>query len=370
MQYSPYQTDTSCYPPLRGSGRLVETDCKVISHTSKPADVHSWAVRLKRYARPSTGRGLLQLAVTVVLLVTLWATMALTLEYGYWIALLLAVPAAGLVVRLFMIQHDCGHYSFFRSRWANDLVGRMIGLITLTPHTYWRAAHAIHHATSGNLDARGIGDVTTLTVNEYVALSWWRRLAYRFYRNPFVLLAVAPTFLFVVKYRLPLDLLRRRWRLLPDVLLSNLLSGAIIVALGLFVGFGTFTLVQVPITLLSATVGVWLFYVQHQFEQTYWAKEGAWDFHTAAFEGSSYFDMPAVLRWFTANIGAHHVHHLCSRIPNYRLADCLRRYPELRQMNRVTIWQSIKCLPLTLWDEEQRHLVSFRAMKRRLKAGR
>jgi omega-6 fatty acid desaturase (delta-12 desaturase) len=334
-----------------------------------PALPQTWARRLKGYARPSTRRGLFQLAVTGAALIALWAAMALTIDYGYWIALLLAVPAAGLVVRLFMIQHDCGHYSFFRARWANDLVGRAIGLFTLTPHSYWRDAHSIHHATSGNLDARGIGDVTTLTVAEYRALPRWRRLAYRFYRNPFVLLVIAPTYLFVIKFRLPLDMLRRRWRLLPDILLSNLLSAAIVVAVGLTVGFGTFALVQVPITLLSATIGVWLFYVQHQFEETHWDGDGAWDFHTAALEGSSYFHMPAVLRWFTANIGAHHVHHLCSRIPNYRLADCLRRYPELRHMNRVTLWQSVKCLPLTLWDEEQRRLVSFRAMKRRQRSG-
>jgi len=307
-----------------------------------------------------------QIAVTAVPLAALWAAMALTLEYGYWIALLLAVPAAGLVVRLFMIQHDCGHYSFFRTRWANDLVGRLIGVVTLTPHRYWRDAHSIHHATSGNLDARGIGDVTTLTVSEYKALPWWRRLAYRFYRSPVVLLVIAPTYLFVIKYRLPLDMLQRRWRLLPDVMLSNLLSAIVVVSVGLTVGFGTFAMVQLPITLLSATIGVWLFYVQHQFAETRWDKGEAWDFHTAALEGSSYFHMPAVLRWFTANIGAHHVHHLCSRIPNYRLADCLKRYPELRQMNRVTLWQSVKCLPLTLWDEEQRRLVTFRAMRRGL----
>jgi len=331
-----------------------------------PALPHTWAERLKSFAQPSTKRGLFQLVVTAVPLIALWAAMVLTLDYGYWIALLLAVPAAGLVVRLFMIQHDCGHYSFFRSRRANDLVGRVIGLITLTPHSYWRDAHSIHHATSGNLDARGIGDVTVLTVREYRALPLWRRFAYRLYRNPVVLFGLAPTYVFVIKFRLPLDLLRRRWRLLPGVLLTNLLSGLIVVGLGLAVGFGTFAMVQIPITLLAGTIGVWLFYVQHQFEDTHWAKEGAWDFHTAALEGSSYFHMPAVMRWFTANIGAHHVHHLCSRIPNYRLADCLRRYPELRQMNRVTLWQSLKCLPLTLWDEEQRRLVSFRAMKRRL----
>ena len=306
----------------------------------------------------------MQLIVTAVPLIALWGAMALSVEHGYWLPLLLAVPAAGLVVRLFMIQHDCGHYSFFRSRWANDLVGRTIGLFTLTPHEYWRDAHSIHHATSGNLDARGIGDVTLLTVREYSALPFRRRLAYRLYRNPIVLFGIAPTYLFVIKFRMPLDMLRKRRRLLPDILLSNLLTGLIITAVGLGIGFGTFALVQAPITLLSATIGVWLFYVQHQFEGTHWAGGGNWDFHRAALEGSSYFHMPGVMRWFTANIGAHHVHHLCSRIPSYRLAECLDRYPELRQINRLTLWQSLKCLPLTLWDEEQGRLISFRAMKK------
>ena len=276
---------------------------KVNSHTTRTADARvppsAWAERLKVYARPSTRRGVLQLIITAAPLIALWAAMALTLDYGYWITLLLAVPAAGLTVRLFMIQHDCGHYSFFRSRRANDLVGRVIGLYTLTPHKYWRDAHSIHHATSGNLDARGIGDVTLLTVREYAVLPLWRRVAYRFYRNPIVMLGVAPIYVFVIKFRLPLDMLRRRWQLLPDVLLSNLLSGLIITAVGLILGFGTFAMVQVPITLLSATIGVWLFYVQHQFGSTHWAKEGVWDFHTAALEGSSYFHLPGVMRWFT-----------------------------------------------------------------------
>ena len=345
---------------------------KIITDSPRPDDTSvvpgAWARRLKGFARPSTTRGLLQLTVTAVPLIALWVAMALSLDYGYWIALLLAVPAAGLAVRLFMIQHDCGHYSYFRTRWANDLLGRMIGLFTLTPHKYWRDAHSIHHASSGNLDARGIGDINVLTVREYAALPWWRRLAYRSYRNPIVLFGIAPTYVFVIKYRLPLDLLRRRWRLLPDVLLSNLLTGLIVLVLSLTIGFGTFAMVQIPITLLSTTIGLWLFYVQHQFEVTHWATEGDWDFHTAAMEGSSYFHMPGVLRWFTANIGAHHIHHLCSRIPNYRLAACLKRYPELRQMNRITLWQSVKCLPLTLWDEEQRRLISFRAEKRQRKA--
>lgn len=300
----------------------------------------------------------------MVPLIAIWAVMALSLDHGYWIALLLSLPAAGLVVRLFMIQHDCGHHAFFKSRRANDLLGALIGVFTLTPHGYWRDAHAIHHATSGDLDNRGIGDIVVLTVREYQALPRWRRLAYRLYRNPLVFFGLGPAYVFVVKFRLPLDMLRRRWRLLPGVLLTNLAIVAVIALVGFVVGYAEFAMIQVPITMIAASVGVWLFFVQHQFEATSWDKAADWDFHRAAVAGSSYYELPAVLRWFTANIGVHHVHHLCSRIPNYRLQDCLKRVPELRRINRVTLLESFKCVPLTLWDEERRRLVSFGTLAR------
>ena len=324
-----------------------------------------WAQLLKAYAQPSTRRSLLQLLVTVVPLVGLWALMALSLDYGYWIALLLALPTAGLVVRLFIIQHDCGHYSFFRSRRANDLLGSLLGVITLTPHAYWRDSHAIHHATSGNLDLRGIGDISLLTVREYEALPRWRRLAYRAYRHPLVFMGLGPTYLFVVKFRLPLDMLRRRWRLLPDVLITNVAIAAVIATAGFAIGYADFAMVQVPITLLASSIGVWLFFVQHQFERTHWVPAESWDFHQAALQGSSYFDLPRIMRWFTASIGIHHVHHLCSRIPNYRLDDCLARVPELRQSNRLTLLDAVRCLRLTLWDEERRRLVGFPSRRSR-----
>jgi omega-6 fatty acid desaturase (delta-12 desaturase) len=288
-----------------------------------------------------------------------------SLQYGYWLTLLLAVPAAGLVVRLFMIQHDCGHGAFFRSRAANDMIGRMIGVLTLTPYAQWRKAHAIHHATSGNLDRRGIGDVDVLTVREYLALPPWRRLAYRLYRHPLVFFGIGPTYLFVLKHRFPLKLRRGRGEELASVMATNAaVAAAVVLGMALF-GVGEFLLVQAPVTVLASSVGVWLFYVQHQFEHTYWRREAEWNFHVAALRGSSHYHLPAVLRWFTANIGLHHVHHLCSRIPNYRLGECLAANPALDGIGRLNFMESLKCVRLTLWDEAQKRLVSFRHLRER-----
>lgn len=300
----------------------------------------------------------------------LWSAMVISVDDAYWITLLLSVPAAAFLVRLFMIQHDCGHRSFFRSPRLNDLLGHTIGVLTLTPHGYWRKAHNIHHATSGNLDKRGIGDVRVLTVSEYLALPRWKRLAYRIYRHPIAFLAVGPLYLFVIKYRLPLDLLRRRREALASVMTTNVAIGGLMTGLGLWIGFAEVLMVQTPIVLLSSLAGVWLFYVQHQFEHTYWRRNEDWNFHQAALYGSSYYCLPKMLHWFTANIGLHHVHHLCSRIPNYRLRDCVAEVPELRRVRRLTIFASLKCVWLVLWDEESQKMVSFRDLKQMSVAGR
>ncbi len=294
----------------------------------------------------------------------LWSAMVISVNVAYWVTLLLSVPAAAFVVRLFMIQHDCGHRSFFRSRRLNDLLGHTIGVLTLTPHGYWRKAHNIHHATSGNLDKRGIGDVDVLTVCEYLALPRWKRLAYRIYRHPIAFLGVGPIYLFVIKYRLPLDLLRRHRGALASVMTTNAAIGGLMTGLGLCIGFAELLMVQTPIVLLSSFAGVWLFYVQHQFEHTYWCRNEDWNFHQAAVCGSSYYRLPKVVRWFTANIGLHHIHHLCSRVPNYRLQECLEAVPDLRQARRLTISASLKCVWFALWDEERKKMVRFRDLKR------
>ena len=319
-----------------------------------------WAQLLARYRQPSATRSIVEIGITVVPLVALWVLIWATLDLGYWLSLLLAVPAAGFLVRLFMIQHDCGHGGFFRHRLANDWVGRVIGVLTLTPYDFWRRTHAQHHATSGNLDHRGMGDIDTLTVREYRARSKWGRLYYRLYRHPIVMFGIGPAYLFVVQHRLPVGLMRDGWQPWLSTMATNLGIALVVATLIWFIGLWAFLLVHVPIMLLAASIGVWLFYVQHQFEDTQWDPDRQWNQHEAALHGSSHYDLPGVLRWFTANIGMHHVHHLCSRVPFYRLPRALRDHPELRGISRLTLLQSVRCVRLTLWDETQRRLVSFR----------
>jgi acyl-lipid omega-6 desaturase (Delta-12 desaturase) len=341
--------------------RTVElADRPVGLRRSDVPDERRWIAALAPYREPKLARSLVELVVTAVPFVALWLLMLLSLRYSYWLSLFLSVPTAGFLVRLFMIQHDCGHGSFFRRRRANDWLGRVLGVLTLTPYGYWRRTHAMHHATSGNLDRRGTGDIDTLTVREYQSLPVWRRGFYRLTRHPVVVLGVGPLYLFVLKHRLPVRLMRAGKGPWLSVMTTNLaialLGGSAIAVLGL----GDFLLVQAPITLLASSAGVWLFYVQHQFEDTYWAWNADWNIHAGALHGSSHYDLPPVLRWFTANIGIHHVHHLCSRIPCYRLGETLRDHPELREAGRLTLNDSFHCLRLALWDEDERRLVGFR----------
>ncbi len=328
-------------------------------------DARTWTQILTRYREPSNGRSLFELGVTFGPLVMFWVVMWASYYLGFWwLTLLLSIPAAGFLVRLFMIQHDCGHGAFFRHRLANDWIGRALGVLTLTPYDFWRRTHAIHHATSGNLERRGIGDIDTLTVREYLALSRWRRLMYRFYRHPAVMFGLGPAYLFILRHRLPFGLMRCGWQPWVSTMGTNLAIAIIVATLMWLIGIGPFLLVQGPVMLLAAAMGVWLFYVQHQFEHTVWAHDETWNLHEVALRGSSYYVLPGILRWFTANIGVHHVHHLCSRIPYYRLPRVLREHPELSDIGRLTLWQSIKSVRLVLWDESRRKLVSFREMRR------
>lgn len=321
----------------------------------------AWSKKLAAYRQPRTSRSIFEIAITALPLLALWATAWLLHAQGWWwAALLLTVPAAGFLVRLFMIQHDCGHGAFFGEKTANDWVGRVIGVFTLTPYDYWRTTHAIHHATSGNLDRRGLGAIEMRTVEEYRAMSPLGRFGYRLYRHPLVLFGLGPAFVFFIMQRWPVGMTRQGWRPWASVIGNG---AAIVAGLGALIwlfGWGPVLMVNVVTMLLAATIGVWLFYIQHQFEGATWSRNGEWKRDDAALAGSSHYDLPPVLRWFTANIGIHHVHHLSSRIPFYRLPKVLKDHPELAPMSRVGLWESFRCARLALWDEARGRLVSFR----------
>ncbi len=322
------------------------------------------ARKLTKYRKARAGRAVCELAITAVLFLGYWLGAFIGVAYVHWLFVLLCIPAALFLVRLFMIQHDCGHGSFFPSRKWNNAVGRTIGVFASTPYAYWRRLHAEHHATTGNLDMRGRGDIATLTVKEYRSRTPWQRFKYRLYRNPLVLLGLGPTFIFVLKHRLPLELIRDVKDGWISVMGTNLAIVALVALASIFASPLTFVAVHLITTLCAGTIGVWLFYVQHQFEETRWDGRDKWEFRRQSIEGSSFYDLPEPLRWLTCNIGIHHIHHLNSRIPSYRLNECLSDIPELQKVNRLTLWQSFKCISLALWDDGTQKLVSFRTFRK------
>ena len=315
---------------------------------------------LAKYREPSLPASLWQLSSTVVLFLGLTVGAWFLLQVSIWLALLAAIPAAVMIVRLFIIHHDCGHGSFFKSRIANDVVGFILGVVSWTPYHSWRWTHAMHHGSTGDLDHRGWGDIPTLTVKEYFEMAAWKRFFYRLYRHPLVLFGVMPAFVFLLLQRWPFTYPKNIKKVRMSVHLTNLTLLAFTVGMCWLIGVVPFLVICLLPAAIAGTIGVWLFYVQHQFEDAYWERHENWDLFTAAFEGSSHYDLPRVLRWMTANIGLHHIHHLDSRIPNYRLQKCLDSIPELQHAPRLTFWQSLGCMRLKLWDEDRKCMVTFR----------
>jgi omega-6 fatty acid desaturase (delta-12 desaturase) len=320
-------------------------------------DNRSWRPVVARYQRPETRRAVLQLATTLLPLALVFAAMYRLLDLSFWWTLVLALPAAALLVRTFVLMHDCAHGSFFASRRANQIVGAVTGVLTLIPFEHWRHEHGLHHASAGDLDRRGHGDVDTLTVREYLARSRWGRLRYRIIRHPLVFLIIGPLF-FVLEKRFPPRGASAGRRQIASVWTTN--AAILIIGVGLVALFGARVfLIYLPAYYVAVAAGLWLFFVQHQFEETYWEDHEHWDYAAAAIAGSSYFQLPAVLRWVTGSIGFHHVHHLGPRIPNYNLQQCHDENPMFHRATVVTLRQSLRALSLALWDEDAGRLVRF-----------
>jgi len=325
-----------------------------------------WQAIVAKYQQPNLRKSLWQVGNSFGGFFLGWALMYLSLSVGYWLTLLLAFPTAGFLVRIFIIQHDCGHGSFFKARYANDSTGIISGILTMVPYRYWRKSHATHHAHHAELEERGIGDIWTMTVEEYGAANWWWRLVYRGFRNPFFLFLIAPTINFVILSRLTLGM-PEGWRNgeKASVWWTNLALAGLWAGLTLLIGFGNALLIHLPIVMIASSVGTWLFYVQHQFERTYWEHTPQWDYTLAAMQGSSYMKLPRILQWFTGNIGFHHIHHLSPRIPNYNLEDCHNENSIFQRVTELNLLSAWKTMSLTLWDEERQQLITFREAAQR-----
>lgn len=321
-----------------------------------------WKDIVATYQQPSRARAAWQMINTFGSYAALWWLIYLSLPISWWLVVPLAILAGGFVVRIFIIFHDCGHGSYFKSRRANDVVGFIAGVLTFTPYYHWRWEHNVHHATSGHLDKRGVGDIWTMTVQEYLEASRWKRFAYRLARNPFVLFVIAPLYVFLVRQRFPSSKANPRERM--SVWWMNLAIVALAAALSFVFGLKNYLLIQLIIISVAGSAGVWLFYVQHQFEDVYWERGEDWDYTRAALEGSSFYKLPKILQWFSGNIGFHHIHHLSSRIPNYNLEACHNAHTLFDSVKPITLLLSFKSLTFRLWDENARRLVSFRHLRK------
>ena len=318
-----------------------------------------WQAVVAKYAWPDAWRSLWQVANTLIPYLALFYLSMRSLEVSFWLTLPLSLLTAGFMVRTFIIFHDCGHGSFFRERWANDWLGRLTGVLTFTPYQRWKHDHAVHHATAGDLDRRGKGDVYTMTVQEYVRAPWWKQFGYRVMRQPVFMFFFGSLIVFVFTQRIPPAEGKRE---IASVWWTNAALAGIVTGMCLLFGWKAYLIVQTLVIFFGASAGIWLFYIQHNFEGTYWERHDKWDFFKACVQGSSFFKLPAVLQWFTGNIGFHHIHHLAPKIPNYKLPKVFKENPTF-QVKPITLWTSFKSLRLRLWDEEKHCMVGWDVLK-------
>jgi omega-6 fatty acid desaturase (delta-12 desaturase) len=329
--------------------------------TQTQPDNAAWKAIVAEYQKSSAPRALWQITNTLVPYGLLWYLMYICRPISWWLVVPLAILAGAFLVRVFIIFHDCGHGSYFKSTWANNLVGFITGILTFTPYYHWRWEHAIHHASAGHLDKRGTGDVWTMTVEEYLNSSRWKKFSYRLARNPFILFVIAPLYLFALQQRFPALRANRRER--HSVYAMNVAILGMAVALSWIFGLKAYLLIQLIILMVAGSAGVWMFYVQHQFEDVYWERGEDWSYVSAALQGSSFYKLPRVLQWFSGNIGYHHIHHLSPRIPNYYLEKCHRANPLFQQVKPVTMMSSLKSFTYRLWDEKRKKLVGYGHLK-------
>jgi acyl-lipid omega-6 desaturase (Delta-12 desaturase) len=323
----------------------------------------SWIKIVTKYSHPDHAKSWWQFSVNLLLYSIAWFLMFESLSVSYWITLGLSLPAAGMLVRLFIIYHDCGHGSFFRSQKISDMMGIFIGIITFTPYYHWSNNHQVHHDTAGNLDKRGIGDVWTMTVDEYLKSSKWEKIKYGLYRHPITMFLIGAPYVFIIGNRFTKKYMTKKSR--TSVYITNICLAVFIAAMCLLVGVKAFILIQLPIICVAGIGGFWLFYVQHQFEPSYWARNDSWDYKRMALEGSSFYKLPAIFRYFSGNIGFHHIHHLGPRIPNYNLSRCHRENELFSGVKPLTFAQSLRTLSYRLWDEKANELISFRKLGQR-----
>lgn len=325
---------------------------------------HSWKSAVAKFQKPNARRANWQLINSVGAYAATWLAIYLTIGISFWLTFGLAILGAGLVTRVFIISHDCGHGSFFATKRANSIVGFITGVLSFTPYHHWRWEHARHHATSGDLERRGMGDVWTMTVQEYIEASRWTRFRYRFARNPIMLLGLGPLYLVLINNRFTTANAGKVERY--SIYATNICILLIAVGMSWLFGFQTYLWIQFVIIMANGMAGVWLFYVQHQFEGVYWGRGDDWDFVSAALEGSSFYRLPKLLQWFSGNIGYHHIHHLSSRIPNYNLEECHNSSPLFQQVKELTFRDSLRCFGYNLWDEENEKLISFKQFSERV----